>query len=165
MPLIVLSARSISGRTVTCETLEQIEGLSFPKIHVEGIQGTPSKSIWYRERSYEYGYPEISATLNLDCATHLGKAQYEPGETVSFEYPLAAYYFIDKPGNYSLHLEVHDPEETCDPNAKWLRTNTLQLEITPEHGTTKAVPFQGNDRSLMRFFGAWGIHALSFRAE
>ena len=132
MPLIVLSAKNISGRTMTCQEMENIGGWLFPKFHIEGAQGMPSKSTWFRRLSHEYRYPGLEITLNAGCEASLGKAQFEPGESALFKYPLTAYYFIDKPGKYSVYLEVHDPDETCDPNAKWLRTNTVQLEISPE---------------------------------
>ena len=132
MPLINLSVRNISGRTLTCKTLDSTNSELFPRIHLEGVHSTPSKSIWYRQLNHEFGYPELPITLNVDCASRFGKSHYAPGETISFKYPLMAYYFVDKPGDYSVYLEVHDPEETCDPAAKWQRTNTAQFEITPE---------------------------------
>ena len=132
MPLIVLSTKNISDHVLTCEAMAGTEGWAFPKIHIEGDEGTPSKTIWYRRRSLEYRFPELMVTLNVGCEASFGKAQYPPGDTLSIKLPLVAYYFIEKPGDYSAYLEVHDPEETCDPNAKWLRTNTVPLHITPK---------------------------------
>jgi hypothetical protein len=132
MPLIVLSAKNISGRTMTCEEMENTGGWLFSKFHIEGAQGMPSKSIWFRRLSHEYSYPELGITLNAGCEASLGKARFEPGESALFKYPLTAYYFIDKPGKYSVYLDVHDPLDNCESNPKLLRTNTVQLEISPE---------------------------------
>ena len=102
MPFIVLSVKNISSRTLTCESIESIEGgWFFPKFHINGTHGVPSKSIWYRRLSHEYCYPDLDITANVGCVAHLGKAQFVPGEIAFLKYPLAAFYFIDKPGNYS----------------------------------------------------------------
>jgi hypothetical protein len=42
-------------------------------------------------------------------------------------YPLESYYFLNEPGEYSVYFDVHDP--ACE---KWLRTNTLQIVVTPD---------------------------------
>ena len=60
------------------------------------------------------------------------KPRFAPSEFGFLKYPLAAFYFIDKPGDYSEYLEVHDPKNTCDSKPKCLRTNTVQLQITPK---------------------------------
>jgi len=132
MPLIVLSAKNISGRTMTCQEMENIGGWLFPKFHIERPQGTSSKSTRHRQLSHEYGYPVLPTTLNAGCEASLGKAQFEPGESALFKYVLKELYFIDKPGIYSVFLDVHDPLDNCESNPKWLRTNRVQLEITPE---------------------------------
>ncbi len=126
MPLIVLSAKNISNHSLT-----GIGGFSLPRIHIEGAHGAPGKSTWYHQSILDYGYPGLTITLNVSDGR-----RYSPGETIVRQYDLESLYYVDTAGVYSVYMEVHDPDETCDPNAKWLRTNTVQLEITPDQVKT-----------------------------
>jgi len=130
MPVIVVSARNVSGHTMKCEAMESV--VDSANIHIEGTQGVPPKSMWYRRRTHEYSYPELMTTLNVGCEASLATTQFAPGETASLKYVLEAMYFINKPGEYSVYSDVGDPLDNCESKPKWLRTNTVQLEITPE---------------------------------
>lgn len=123
-PAIVLSAKNIGDQPLTEDS---IDGYLFPRIHIEGVHGAPPRTIWYRQLSHEYGYPDLSSGPTVTT-----QDVHAPGETLSHTYPLRYYYFVDEPGAYSVYVDVHDPAETCDPNAKWLRTNTLQITVTPD---------------------------------
>jgi hypothetical protein len=122
-PAIVLSAKNIGDPPLTDES---IDGYLFPRIHIEGVHGAPQKTQWYHRLILDYGYPGLRGDRMV------AEEQHAPGETISITYPLEYYYFLNEPGPYAVYMDVHDPAETCDPNAKWLRTNTVQIVITPD---------------------------------
>ncbi len=80
--------------------------------------------------------PEVAAEVLLEPGQTAHQEKRAPVETISQTYPLDDYYCVNEPGVYSAYLDVHDPAETCDPYAKWLRTNTVQIVISP--GQVKA---------------------------
>lgn len=123
-PFIELSVKNLTNHPLTDES---IDGSLGPRIHVDGIHGPASRTIWFRQRSLEYGYPSL-------MYDRMGAPvrEFAPGETLSLRYLLKGVVLLNEPGMYSAYIEVHDPAETCDPNAKWLRSNTVQFALTPE---------------------------------
>ncbi len=91
------------------------------RVHIEGKNGEPPKTLYYRQFLREPGLPDLAITLNAGP-----RAIWPAGsaaDSIDSKFTLSAFYELDVPGLYSTYLEV------LGESGKWLTTNTVQFEI------------------------------------
>jgi hypothetical protein len=111
-PWVILTEKNISNNTTYGDS-------SFPfRLHVEGEKGQPPMTYYHRQVRGEPGVPGLAGG---GIEGLIGMA---PGKSNVKEFDLTVYYDLKISGKYTVYLEVRDESGT------WLRTNTVQFEIT-----------------------------------
>ncbi len=100
------------------------------RVHVQGINGEPPKTLWYRRFLCEPGLPCLTTTLNVGPTKLWPKGS--PGDSIENKFVLSAFYNLNAPGQYSVFLEIPDGYRAGpggQDNLRSLTTNTVSFNI------------------------------------
>jgi hypothetical protein len=98
----------------------------FYQVHLEGKDGEPAKTELYRHMLGDFrpgDGPELMEGPDAGLII-------APGSLGRLTFDLTAFYYLSTPGKYSVYLEYLDSPNGPSQPGVWLRTNTLQFEIT-----------------------------------
>jgi hypothetical protein len=100
------------------------------RVHVNGVNGEPPKTMWYRQFLCEPDLPCLTTTLNLGPT--LLWPMGLPCDSTDNKFTLSAFYDLTAPGPYSVSLEVPDGYRLGpggSDNLGSLTTNTVPFNI------------------------------------
>jgi hypothetical protein len=95
------------------------------RVHVEGKDGEPSKTEYYRHMLGDFrpgDGPDQSGGSGIGCR------RITAGSSITIKYDLTAFYDLSMPGKYSVYIEICDPSGPKD-SSRLLRTKTAYFEI------------------------------------
>jgi hypothetical protein len=95
------------------------------RIHITRNDGEPPKTELHRHLLGDYRPGDGPL---LDSGPVAGRS-IAPGALDSQEYDLSYFYDVGAPGNYSVFIEIYDPQGPQDRSGSWLRTNTAHFEV------------------------------------
>jgi hypothetical protein len=99
--------------------------LHLERIHVTSKDGEPPKTELHRHLLGDFRPGDGPDLLSGPVAGRF----IGPGSLDSQKYDLTYFYELNKPGDYSVYLEIYDPAGPKDGSGHWLRTNTVNFEI------------------------------------
>ena len=118
-PVAVMTINNTGSKDIWFSTASYLY-----RIHVTSKDGEPPKTEFHRHILGDYragdGPGLLSGGVGRDIAA---------GATDAQKYDLAAFYDLNKSGDYSVYLELYDPAGPKDGSGRWLRTNTVNFEI------------------------------------
>lgn len=101
------------------------DNLHLQRIHVTTKDGEPPKTELHRHLLGDFRPGDGPGLLSGPV---IGRS-IAPGTVYSHSYDLTYFYDLSKPGNYSVYIEIYDPQGAKDGSGHWLRTNTAQFEM------------------------------------
>ena len=120
-PITVIMTIKNNGQQGECFSTDP----SLYRIHVTNKGSEPPKTEFHRHRLGDFrpgDGPELMPGP-VDCRP------ITPGSQDSRKYDLARFYDLSEPGDYSVYIEIYDPQGPQDGSGFWLRTNTAHFTV------------------------------------
>ncbi len=120
-PIIVIMTIKNTGQHGMCFSTDPY----LYRIHVAMKDSERPKTEFHRHVRGEFrtGDGPDLAPGPVDCRP------IAPGSLDSQKYDLTAFYDLSAPGDYSVYIEIYDPQGAKDGSGLWLRTNTAHFEM------------------------------------
>ena len=119
-PIAVLAIKDVSSEPIWFSNNRYLE-----RIHVTRKDGEPPKTELYRHILGDFRPGDGPGLLSGPV---VGRS-IAPGSLDSQKCDLAAFYDLSTPGDYSVYIEIYDPQGPQDGSGHWLRTNTVNFKI------------------------------------
>jgi hypothetical protein len=119
-PIAVLAIKNIGSEAIWFSN-----NLHLQRIHVTRKDGEPPKTELHRHLLGDFRPGDGPGLLSGPV---IGRS-IAPGTVYLHSYDLTYFYDLSKPGNYSVYIEIYDPQGAKDGSGHWLRTNTAQFEM------------------------------------
>jgi hypothetical protein len=119
-PIAVLAIENTGSQAIWFSDKPPLE-----RIHVTRQDGEPPKTELHRHLLGDFRPGDGPALL---WGPVVGRS-IAPGSLYSQKWDLTGYYELGTPGDYSVYIEIYDPQGPEDGSGHWLRTNTAKFEI------------------------------------
>jgi hypothetical protein len=119
-PIAVLAIKNTGSETIWFSDNNYLE-----RIHVTTKDGEPHKTELHRHLLGDFRPGDGPGLLSGPVA---GRS-IAPGTVYSQKCDLTGYYDLSTPGDYSVYIEIYDPQGAKDGSGRWLRTNTAHFEM------------------------------------
>jgi hypothetical protein len=120
-PIVVIMTIKNTGQHGMCFSTDPY----LYRIHVAMKDSERPKTEFHRHLRGEFrpGDGPDLAPSPVDCRP------IAPRSLDSQKYDLTAFYDLSAPGDYSVYIEIYDPQGAKDGSGLWLRTNTAHFEM------------------------------------
>jgi hypothetical protein len=119
-PIAVLTIKNTGSQEIWFSN-----NLYFERIHVTRKDGEPPKTELHRHLLGDFRPGDGPDGGSGPVA---GRS-ISPGSLDSQKYDLTYFYDLSTPGEYSVYIEIYDPQGPQDGSGLWLRTNTAKFEM------------------------------------